>query len=79
MSFLFLSLGVRLGSREEIFWAHRGQLWRGQVGLSPLFPVKTAYLYNSISVSHWKLIMARGDGGKHSKSEYCVAVPRGVG
>lgn len=41
VSFLFRSLAERLGSREEIFWAHRGQLWPGQVGLSPLFPVKT--------------------------------------
>lgn len=64
VSFLFPSQGERLGSREEIFWAHRGQLWCGQVGLSPLFPVKTMYFYNCVSVSRWKFIMARGDGGK---------------
>lgn len=79
VSFLFLSLGARLGSREEIFWAHQGQLWRGQVGLSPLFPVKAGYLYNCISISHWKLIMGRGNGGKCSKSGHRVALPRGVG
>lgn len=64
VSLLFLSLGERLGSREEIFCAHQGQLWHGQVGLNTCFPVKTGYLYNCVSASHWKLIMARGDGGK---------------
>lgn len=78
VSFLFPSLGERLGSREGIFWAHRGQLWCGQVRLSPLFPVKTAYLHSCVSVSPWKFIMARGHGGKYSKSGYCVALPRGV-
>lgn len=79
VSFLFPSLGERLGSREEIFWAHQGQLWRGQVGLSPpLFLVKTGYLHNCVSVSHWKLIVARGDGAKHPKCG-CCGVRCGLG
>lgn len=78
VSLLFLSLGERLGSREEIFCAHQGQLWHGQVGLNTCFPVKTGYLYNCVSASHWKLIMARGDGGKCPKSWCCVALPRGA-